>query len=112
MPRSFTAPGGVNVACTRDHRISLRMRFALTGDAASPSFAEFLDELAAALERAGFDRAGHDPTADLVVNAIDPEDPKPFRRRSRGTFVAAIHERETMPTDVLKANYPLLVRAL
>jgi ribulose-5-phosphate 4-epimerase/fuculose-1-phosphate aldolase len=88
------------------------MRFALTGDAASPSFAEFLDELAAALERAGFDRAGHDPTADLVVNAIDPEDPKPFRRRSRGTFVAAIHERETMPTDVLKANYPLLVRAL
>src|ERR671923_236528 len=24
MPRSFTAPGGVNVACTRDHRISLR----------------------------------------------------------------------------------------
>jgi ribulose-5-phosphate 4-epimerase/fuculose-1-phosphate aldolase len=88
------------------------MRFAFAGDTTSPSFREFLDELAGALERAGFDRAGDDPSADLVVNAIDADDPKPFRRRSRGTFVAAIHERDAEPDDVLKANYPLLVRAL
>jgi ribulose-5-phosphate 4-epimerase/fuculose-1-phosphate aldolase len=88
------------------------MRFALAGEASSASFREFLDELAAGLERGGFDRAGDDPSADLVINAIDVADPKPFRRRSRGTFVAAIHERDAEPEDVLKANYPLLVRAL
>jgi ribulose-5-phosphate 4-epimerase/fuculose-1-phosphate aldolase len=88
------------------------MKFAVTGQASSPAFARLIGALGDALEEHGFDRAGADPSADLVVNVIDPEDPKPFRRRSRGTFVAAINEREAVPEDVLKANYPLLVRAL
>jgi ribulose-5-phosphate 4-epimerase/fuculose-1-phosphate aldolase len=88
------------------------MRFAISGSPGSPQFAEFVDEVALALERAGFARAGEDPNADIVLNLVDPDDPKPFRRRSRGTFVAAVHERPTVPDDVLKANYPLLVRAL
>ena len=47
-----------------------------------------------------------------MLNLIDPERPRPFRRRSRGTFVAAIHEQPAVPEDALRTNYPLLVRAL
>jgi ribulose-5-phosphate 4-epimerase/fuculose-1-phosphate aldolase len=47
-----------------------------------------------------------------VVNVVEPEAPRPFRRRSRGTFVAALHERQGPAEDVLQATYPLLVRTL
>jgi len=57
-----------------------------------------LDELKGAIEE--------------LVAFIDANEPKPFRRRSRGTFAAAIHEQLEVPEDILKTNYPLLVRAL
>lgn len=88
------------------------MKFAVTGDSRSAEFQRFVDALGDVLAARGFERAGADPAADLVVNVIDAEEPKPFRRRARGTFVAAIHELPDVPDDVLKTNYPLLVRAL
>ena len=88
------------------------MRYAITGDTGSPAFRRFVDALGEELAGRGYVRAGADPAADLVVNMIDADDPKPFRRRSRGTFVAAVHELERIPDDILKTNYPLLVRAL
>jgi ribulose-5-phosphate 4-epimerase/fuculose-1-phosphate aldolase len=87
------------------------MNYTLWGRATSPSFERFAEALDAALRRAGFEPANGEE-ADLVLNLIDAHDPKPFRRRSRGTFVAAIHELPEVPQDVLQANYPLLVRAL
>ena len=88
------------------------MSYAIAGRTSSPTFATFVYELGAALERAGFELEPDAHHASLVVNLIDPGDPKPFRRRSRGTFVAALHEHPTMPDDPLALNYPLLVRAL
>ena len=88
------------------------MNYALAGRPTSPAFEEFAKELDAALEQAGFEHAADAADAALVLNFIDAENPRPFRRRSRGTFVAAIHEQPTVPDDVLKTNYPLLVRAL
>jgi hypothetical protein len=89
------------------------MNYAFAGRATSPAFEQFAEELGAALDGQGFEHApGDSREADLVLNLIDPEDPKPFRRRSRGTFVAAIHEQPAIPDDILKTNYPLLVRAL
>jgi Class II Aldolase and Adducin N-terminal domain len=89
------------------------MNYAFAGRPTSDQFEKFAGELGEALEARGFERAaGAERDADLVVNFIDPGDPKPFRRRSRGTFVAAIHEQQTVPDDILKTNYPLLVRAL
>ena len=88
------------------------MDYSFSGKATSPALAAFAEELAGALERAGFERAADPTHADLVVNLIDAADPKPFRRRSRGTFVAAIHEQAQVPDDVLRQSYPLLVRAL
>src|SRR5690349_1054393 len=53
--------------------------------------------LAEALERAGFTPAGADNGASLVINVVDPADPKPFRRHSRGTFVAALWSSPKLP---------------
>ncbi|MBW3593057.1 MAG: class II aldolase/adducin family protein [Actinobacteria bacterium] len=88
------------------------MTYTLAGEPTSARFLEFSKELAAALEADGFTRADDPRDADLVLNFVDAESPKPFRRNSRGTFVAAIHEQPSVPEDVLKTNYPLLVRAL
>jgi Class II Aldolase and Adducin N-terminal domain len=89
------------------------MNYAFTGQPTSPEFERFAEELGNALQSRGFERANGDPRdADLVLNFIDPVEPKPFRRRSRGTFVAAIHEQPAVPEDILKTNYPLLVHAL
>jgi hypothetical protein len=89
------------------------MNYAFAGQATSRAFEQLAKELGEALDARGFERAPGDPgEADLVLNLIDPHDPKPFRRRSRGTFVAAIHEQPSVPGDILKTNYPLLVRAL
>jgi ribulose-5-phosphate 4-epimerase/fuculose-1-phosphate aldolase len=88
------------------------MNYSVFGQGTSPTHKRFARELAAAMERAGFEKSGDSTEANFVINLIDARDPKPFRRKSRGTFVAAIHELPEVPADVLTANYPLLVRAL
>jgi ribulose-5-phosphate 4-epimerase/fuculose-1-phosphate aldolase len=87
-------------------------RYALTGKARTPELGELAAELHDALDREGFGETADPKDADLVINLIDPDDPKPFRRKSRGTFVAALHEQLSLPSDMLALNYPLLVRAL
>jgi len=89
-----------------------RVNYAIARNSSSPGLTTFAEELAAALERQGFDRAGDVDHADFVLNLVDADSARPFRRKSRGTFAAAIHELPDVPEDVLKTNYPLLVRAL
>src|SRR5437763_855914 len=48
--------------------------------------------------------------AEFVPVLSVHDDPKSFRRRNRGIFAAALHERPETPG--LVAEYPLLVRAL
>jgi hypothetical protein len=51
--------------------------------------------------------------AGLVISFVDPEHPRPFRRRSRGTFVAALWNRPELPLDVeAGGDLSMLVRAL
>lgn len=70
--------------------------------------AKLLDEAAAA----GYELATDAVEADLVLNVVDLERPRPFRRRARGTFVAALWTLPEPPEDGLRATYPMLVRAL
>jgi hypothetical protein len=77
-----------------------------------PPLAPLVEELRHALERAGFEAAEGEQAPELVLNVIDPERPRPFRRRSRGTFVAALHAVAEPPPDPLRHGYPMLVRAL
>ena len=43
---------------------------------------------------------------------FDAEQPKAFRRQSRGTYSASFYELDAVPDDVLKTSYPMLVRTL
>ena len=92
------------------------MEYAIAGTATSDSLARFSELLGSALERTGFVRTGDDARdASLVLNLVDLDAPKPFRRGSRGTYVVALFERDAHSDSLeaaLRADYPQLVRAL
>lgn len=78
-----------------------------------PALQPFRQALRAEWERRGYEFVdGADPSAACVFNFIDPDDPKPFRRRQRSTYVIAVHHLADRPDDVLRTEYPMLVRAL
>ncbi len=83
--------------------------YAIHGEPATDALSRLVEGACGALDAEGFTRTETDE-ADLVLNLIDHDEPRPFRRRSRGTFAAALHERAETPG--LPAEYPLLVRAL
>src|SRR5262249_13976309 len=86
------------------------------GSTTSSSLDRFAGLVGAALEESGFRRANGDPRdAQLVVSLIDLDEPKPFRRGARGTYVLALFERAVHPQPIdetLQADYPQLRRAL
>jgi ribulose-5-phosphate 4-epimerase/fuculose-1-phosphate aldolase len=79
------------------------------GHAVTGSLERFVSLLRNALGRAGLVETSDGNAADLVINVVDENDPKPFRRRSRGTFVVGLYERDS---HSLPEDYPMLVRAL
>jgi ribulose-5-phosphate 4-epimerase/fuculose-1-phosphate aldolase len=86
---------------------------AFWGQGNEPALQPFRSALRAEWERRGYEFVeGQDPNAACVFNFIDPADPKPFRRRQRSTYVIAVHHLADRPEDVLRAEYPMLVRAL
>lgn len=83
--------------------------FAVVGHSTTGSLDRFVSLLRNALGRAGLVELADGNAADLVINLVDEGDPKPFRRRSRGTFVVGLYERTS---HSLAEDYPMLVRAL
>ncbi len=79
------------------------------GRSATGSLERFVSLLRNALGRAGLFETDNTDSANLVINVVDADDAKPFRRRSRGTFVVGLYERES---HSLPEDYPMLVRAL
>jgi ribulose-5-phosphate 4-epimerase/fuculose-1-phosphate aldolase len=53
-----------------------------------------------------------DPGVKVVINAVDPERPISFRRRSKEIFVVGVAEVPARPDEMLSAGYSLLVRTL
>lgn len=90
----------------------MAMGYTVSGDAGPVPLQRLVAELRGALARAGFEPAAEGEPPELVLNVIDAERPRPFRRRSKGTFVAALHEIDEPPPDPLREGYPMLVRAL
>jgi ribulose-5-phosphate 4-epimerase/fuculose-1-phosphate aldolase len=87
--------------------------FAYWGPSEDPRLDELREVLAREWERRGYVHVDDDdPDAAVVFNFINPEKPKPFRRRQRSTYVAAVHALDEPPEDVLKFEYPFLVRSL
>ena len=52
------------------------------------------------------------PEVQVVLHQVDPERPRPYRRKSAPTFVVALADVGAPPDDLLRTGYPLLVRAL
>lgn len=48
----------------------------------------------------------------IVINPIDPDMPKSYRRRSKSIFVVGLASLDTVPNDILKEGYTLLVRSM
>ena len=62
------------------------MQYAFFGTATSESLDRFAKLVGAALEGVGFTSAdGNADEANLVISLLDLEDPKPFRRRGKGS---------------------------
>ncbi len=78
-------------------------RVAYWGPGRDTTLEEFSAELRAEWQRRGYDWVEEEqPDAEVVFNFINPEKPKPFRRRQRSTYVTIIHALPELPADVLK----------
>ena len=92
------------------------MQYAFFGEAKSESLDRFARLLGKELEQAGFTFGDGDPReANLVLSLVEPDEAKPFRRGSRGTYVLAVFQRPEHPEPIeesLRADYPMLLRAL
>ncbi len=98
-----------HAATPSDGKGATEASFAVVGSAKKPDLARFVDLLRSALGRAQVGETPAADEADLVINVVDENDAKPFRRKSRGTFVVGLYERES---HSLPEDYPMLVRAL
>jgi hypothetical protein len=88
---------------------STEASFAVVGVAKTPHLSRFVDLLRGELGKAHVSETRDAGAADLVINVVDEADAKPFRRKSRGTFVVGLYERDS---HSLPEDYPMLVRAL
>ena len=104
---SRTSPrGGDDRPIAKD---SSNATFAVVGHAPTAPLEQFVGLLRTALGHEGLAETSDADSADLVINVVDAENAKPFRRKSRGTFVVGLYERES---HSLPEDYPMLVRAL
>jgi hypothetical protein len=87
------------------------MQFAFNGTVPDV-LQSFAGGLRAALLERGYEELDDGKKARLVLNFIDRDDPRPFRRVAKSTFVASIWAENTIPEDFLAHAYPVLVRAL
>ena len=86
--------------------------YAIWGTPTSPEHEAWVRSIGRAFESDGFTQVDDIADADFVLNMFDPEQPKAFRRQSRGTYSASFYELDEAPDDVLKTSYPMLVRTL
>jgi hypothetical protein len=85
--------------------------FAVLGEQ-QEALSELTAGIVAALERHGFETTKNGDAPAVVLNLVDTARPRPFRRRARGTFAAALWTLPAPPVDPLRETYPMLVRAL
>lgn len=86
--------------------------FAVHGSALTPLQKWFVEGLDRVLEGRGHPRPAADVQPELVINVLDADRPRPFRRNSQGTFVISVVQVDDEPEDILRAGYPILVRSI
>jgi ribulose-5-phosphate 4-epimerase/fuculose-1-phosphate aldolase len=92
------------------------MKYAFFGTPTSDALDRFAHLIGTALEGVGFNASNGDAQdANLVISLLDLDDPTPFRRRGKGTYVVGVFERAEHPEPIeesLRADYPQLLRGL
>lgn len=88
------------------------VNFSYFGQTGQGESAWFRDDLRKTLERHGHQFVKDPHCASLVLNFVDLDDPKPFRRRSHAIFVAAVTPVDPPFGGLMEKGYPLLVRSL
>ena len=76
-------------------------KYAIWGTATSESHGQWVRSIGTEFESDGFARVDDIAAADFVLNMFDAEQPKAFRRQSRGTYSASFYELDAVPDDVL-----------
>jgi ribulose-5-phosphate 4-epimerase/fuculose-1-phosphate aldolase len=89
-----------------------RATFAVNGVSATPLQKWFVEGLERELLSHGHMEPASGGAPELVINVLDSNRPRPFRRNSQGTFVVSVVEVDHEPEDVLRAAYPVLVRSI
>ncbi len=60
--------------------------------------------------------AGHTQTspeqAKLILSFVDPDKPRPFRRRAQATYIVALLRLPESPEDILRGAYAWMIRSL
>ncbi len=83
------------------------------GPVREPHLDAFRDALRREWEGRGYEfDPSENPDASIVFNFVDTTKPKPFRRRQRSTYVTIVSSLPEAPDDVLRYEYPLMVRGL
>jgi ribulose-5-phosphate 4-epimerase/fuculose-1-phosphate aldolase len=87
--------------------------FAWSGHPSGERMRWFADGLRTAMLDQGYTEVGQaGPEVAVVLHFLDPDAARPYRRKNAPTFVVALAELPTTPSDVLRTGYPLLVRGL
>lgn len=89
------------------------LSFTIVGDARTPFTTWLLEGLKGNLRQKGY-AFYHEPPPHirLVINAVDPDSPQPYRRKAQATFVVSVTETNEKLDNVLHYAYPRLVRSL
>lgn len=95
--------------CVQPRRLS---EIAFHGEPKSEYLRWFGEGVGARMRDAGHDEVTSDENPGLVLHFVDPDRPRPFRRKSQGTFVVGITEVSEAPEDILATAYPMLVKSL
>jgi ribulose-5-phosphate 4-epimerase/fuculose-1-phosphate aldolase len=110
MSRTEAGPASVALA---DRGAVKERTFAWNGDAPHARMDWFARGLRQAMIDRGYDeQESPGPEVQVVLHHLDPDNARPYRRKSAPTFVVALAHMSPPPDDLLRAGYPLLVRGL
>lgn len=88
------------------------MDFSYFGQKDEERFGWFQDGIQAVLEEAGHRYVSDPEDASLIVNFVDRDHPRPFRRKAQAIFVVTVTDVEPPFGGPMEKGYPLLVRSL
>jgi ribulose-5-phosphate 4-epimerase/fuculose-1-phosphate aldolase len=88
------------------------MEYSIVGRHEDESVSWFATGLTKVLEENGHEFLADPDQASLIINFVDPSQPKPFRRKAQAIFVVSVTEVDPPFGGPMEKGYPLLVRSL